>query len=150
MNKLFKGIVVFMIFSILVAIPLVAIAAKDPHVKSKYKYTLTFKEARVVETGSHSAGNQWGFAVKNETKSTKVIYKRQSTSNPITTEKSIQTNWDGCYIGFHEYDKAQDDYFKKVYKQLKEGENVLYCVVRDTQYKDYWTKWKVTICRTTN
>ena len=127
-------------------------ADSDPIIQPKYKYTLKFTDARVVATGSHSAGNQWGFVVKNESKSAKVIYKRQNTSNPITTDKSIQTNYDGCYIGFHEYDSSSknDDYFKKTYTHLDEGENIIYCTIYDKQMSGYWTKWRVKVERIIN
>lgn len=118
----------------------------------KYKYTLTFKDARVVATGSHSAGNQWGVAVKNESQSTTVMYKRQDNSNPITADKSIQTNYDGCYVGLHEYEAnpIYDDRANKVISSLNEGDNVVYLTCKDNQYSDYWSKWKFVINRKTN
>ena len=124
----------------------------DPLPTPKYKYTLTFKDARVVETGSHSAGNQWGVAVKNKSKSTTIMYKRQNTSNPITTDKSIQSNYNGVYLGLHEYDtpSSKDDRAKKIVSSLHEGDNVIYLTCRDYQYSNYWSKWKFVINRKTN
>lgn len=124
----------------------------EPLPTPQYKYTLTFKDARVVEVGSHSAGNQWGVAVKNQSKSTTVMYKRQNTSNPITADKSIQTNYPGCYIGLHEYEanSANDDRANVIISNLHNGDNVIYLTCRDYQYTNYWSKWKFIINRTPN
>ena len=127
-------------------------ADSGPLPTPEYKYTITFKDARVVATGSHSAGNQWGVAVKNESQSTTVMYKRQDNSNPITADKSIQTNYDGCYVGLHEYEAnpIYDDRANKVISSLNEGDNVVYLTCKDNQYSDYWSKWKFVINRKTN
>jgi hypothetical protein len=127
-------------------------ADSEPLPTPKYKYTLTFKDARVVEVGSHSAGNQWGVAVKNQSKSTTVMYKRQNNSNPITADKSIQTNYSGCYLGLHEYEEnpANDDRASVIISNLHNGDNVIYLTCRDYQYNNYWSKWKFIINRTPN
>jgi hypothetical protein len=143
--------------SLIVTICLICFATDDVFGGKKYKYTLTFKEARVIETGLRSTGNQWGIAVKNKSKSTMLMYKKQNNSNPITINKSIQTNYDGCYIGLREYEKfphpfRTDDRFRKIYSHLNEGDNVIYCIIRDYQMgsNKYWSKWKFIINRTKN